>query len=875
MSQSLRVLIVEDVETDAALICYTLRRVGYEVNSRVVDTPEAMRAALESEGWDVITSDHSMPCFSAPEALAIGKELRPEIPFIIVSGEIDLNLAVSLMKEGAQDYIQKRELARLVSTIERELREVELRRERKRAEEALRRSEAKYRLLTENMKDVIWTLNPETLRFTSISPSVERLRGFTPEEIMAQPMDAALTQEAADYLKADLRQRVLRFSFGQASADLFQTDEVEQPCKDGTTILTEVVSNLILNEETGQVELLGVTRDITKRKRVEEELNKRINEISLLYQASQNIGKNLDLDHLLHTFYQQIAGIMDCDAFFVSSYDEQQQLIRCVYGYSENARLDVSGFPAIPLEPEGKGMQSRVIRSGRPWMLNDCQPEIKKSQTRYYITPKGEVEKFEDISEDEDVTRSVIILPLLFKEKVLGVIQIFSYRLNAYSQENFNIAEALVAQFTIAYNNALLYRDAQQMITERKKAEEALREREKQRRVILETAMDGFWLADLQGNLLEVNQSYCQMSGYSMQELLAIRISDLESKETAGDTATHIQKVLAQGQDRFQSRHRRKDGSLLDVEVSVQYQAMDGGRLVVFLQDISERKQAEEKIQADQIELQRLLAETEQARRALLDVVEDQKKAEEEIRRLNSELERRVAERTAQLTAANQELEAFSYSVSHDLRAPLRSLDGFSAILMEDYARQLDEQGQRYLSRIRESSKHMEQLIHDLMILSQVNRADLKRRLVNLSLLAGKIAAEMQAQAPERRVAFDIAPNLIVQGDENLITIVMENLLNNAFKFTGRREQAVIQIGLAAQAGKEVVYFVRDNGAGFDMAHAHKLFGAFQRLHNQGEFPGTGIGLATVQRIILRHGGRIWAESAVDQGAIFYFTLAA
>jgi signal transduction histidine kinase len=231
-----------------------------------------------------------------------------------------------------------------------------------------------------------------------------------------------------------------------------------------------------------------------------------------------------------------------------------------------------------------------------------------------------------------------------------------------------------------------------------------------------------------------------------------------------------------------------------------------------------------------------------------------------------------LRQQTAQLAATNKELEAFSYSVSHDLRAPLRSIDGFSQALLEDYGDQLDTDGQDYLQRVRAATQRMAQLIDDLLSLARVTRSELHHDLVDLSAHAKTIANELQRTQPDRQVAFVIAPGLAAHGDERLLHLVLENLLANAWKFTGGCACPHIEFG-AVPCDGQIAYFVRDNGAGFDMAYADKLFGAFQRLHALTEFAGTGIGLATVQRVIHRHGGRVWAESAVAQGATFFFSL--
>jgi light-regulated signal transduction histidine kinase (bacteriophytochrome) len=222
--------------------------------------------------------------------------------------------------------------------------------------------------------------------------------------------------------------------------------------------------------------------------------------------------------------------------------------------------------------------------------------------------------------------------------------------------------------------------------------------------------------------------------------------------------------------------------------------------------------------------------------------------------------------------AANRELEAFSYSVAHDLRAPLRGIDGYSHVLLEDYADKLDAEGRHYLGRVREAAQHMAQLIEGLLSLARVNQGDVRRGPVDLSGLAHAAAERLRASQPERHVEFLIAKGLTGTGDSRLLGVVLENLLGNAWKFSRDTTKACIEFGASHEGGRSI-FFVRDNGAGFDMTAASKLFGVFQRLHGPDEFEGTGIGLATVQRIIGRHDGRVWAEAKVAEGATFYFTL--
>jgi light-regulated signal transduction histidine kinase (bacteriophytochrome) len=268
--------------------------------------------------------------------------------------------------------------------------------------------------------------------------------------------------------------------------------------------------------------------------------------------------------------------------------------------------------------------------------------------------------------------------------------------------------------------------------------------------------------------------------------------------------------------------------------------------------------------------------------RAVLNILEDMDIEKKNVEQANGDLRHEVAERVrteealriakASAEGANLELEAFSYSVAHDLRAPLRSIDGFSQALLEDCADQLDAEGTRYLKHVREAAQQMGELIDGLLNLSRVTRAELRHELVDMSELARAVMQRLRESQPDREADFAVEDGLIAQGDPRLLDVVLTNLLSNAWKFTRNRSSARIEFTVKTDANP-TIYLVRDNGAGFDAKYVDKLFGVFQRLHTTHEFEGTGIGLATVRRIIVRHGGRIWAEGEVDKGATFYFTL--
>jgi PAS domain S-box-containing protein len=357
---------------------------------------------------------------------------------------------------------------------------------------------------------------------------------------------------------------------------------------------------------------------------------------------------------------------------------------------------------------------------------------------------------------------------------------------------------------------------------------------------IVNSSDDSIIGKDVLGKVLSWNIGAEQMFGYTAAEMVGQPITRIQSPDQP-----ELENQILQEAKRGRTRHYetvriRKDGQPIDVSLTISPIKNALGEIIgisSISRDITERKQAEE-----------------------------------QIRRLNAGLELRVQERTAELTAANRELEAFTYSVAHDLRAPLRHIDAFSKILLEDFASALPPEAQGYLENIRKGSRNMSQLVDDLLNLARVGRLELKRRPTPLDAVVRDVLAELKNEVEGRQIDWQLEPLPTVQCDAGLIKQVFANLLSNAVKYTRPRSPAIIQVGSHNTNG-DTTFFIRDNGVGFNMKYADKLFGVFQRLHRAEEFEGTGVGLATVERIIRKHGGSVWAEGAVGQGATFYFTL--
>ena len=374
-------------------------------------------------------------------------------------------------------------------------------------------------------------------------------------------------------------------------------------------------------------------------------------------------------------------------------------------------------------------------------------------------------------------------------------------------------------------------------ITDRKALELA-----RERLVVIEKYSDDAIISkDLNGVITTWNTAAEKMFGYLGEEIIGKPVLLIIPPDHVDEEVLILARITkGESVDHLETVRIRKDGSPIDVSISVSP-----------IRDIAGKITGGSKIARDVTQLKRALME---------------------VRLLNVELEQRVAERTAQLLAANKELEAFSYSVSHDLRAPLRHINGFSLALLEDYNDKLDDVGKSYLQQVREASQEMGKLIDDVLKLARISRSEMMTELVDLTAMALSIIDDLKKEDVKREVKINVEPGIFANGDNSLLDIMLSNLLCNAWKFTSKTSDAEIVFGRQLIQGK-TVYFIRDNGAGFDMDYVEKLFGVFQRLHRADEFEGTGVGLATVQRIISRHGGRVWAEGSVDKGATFYFTL--
>jgi PAS domain S-box-containing protein len=654
----------------------------------------------------------------------------------------------------------------------------------------------------------------------------ERIFGYSEAEAVGRPISLIIPEERIGEMY-DILASIARGT----NVERYETQRVT---KDGRLIDVALTVSPIRNAQGKVIGASKNARDITRAKQSQRELERQALQLQTLYDASSTLGLTLDYSAIFKSMRGLVARLMDCDALMVSSYNPGDNLIRMTFAWVEGKVIDISEFPAIPLAPEGKGLQSSVLRTGEPLIVNDFEKAIKNTTTSYRVDSHGLVSS--DLQPDKPQTQSILLVPIKLGSEVIGVVQIFSNRPNAYSHDDLTVLEGLVYQMAAASRNAELY--------------QRVRESEAHFRLFANAMPQIAWSLNAEGKMDFLNERYREYSGLPADSdpdnswVQVIHPDDRDSAMAAYRKCVESGEVWEQ-----ELRLRRKDGQYR-WHLARLVPIWEEGRILRWFAtstDIHEKKGAEE--------LARREGEALRASR-------------EELRLLNMELEKRVEERTSELIAANQEMEGFTYSVSHDLRAPLRSIMSSSMMLIEDYGAELPEEATAHLRRQAAAAKKLAALIDDLLQYSRIGRKTIDPHPVDLSMTVEAIADDISRRHPERKVDWRIEPGLHAKGDPNLLAMLLQNLIDNAFKFTAARDIAVIEFGRDEEG-----FYVRDNGVGFEMEYADKLFRPFERLHREADYAGTGIGLANVKRVVERHGGRVWVEGAPNKGATFRFTL--
>jgi PAS domain S-box-containing protein len=752
-------------------------------------------------------------------------------------------------------------------------------------------SELWQHFFAKNLSDVIWIADLD-LNYIYLSPSAGVLSGYSSEELFNLTPGDILTPASMEKAIAFYGKELASEEAGPAVADRSRTLEVEQVHKNGSTVWVELNVSFVRDDSGKPIGLFGITRDIDARKKAEEALqaaqlekelilNNLAEQVAFLNSEYRIIWANSKVIERHNLYDVQFKGQkcyelyhqldQPCPDCPVVEVFKTGKTCSGVHRSPDGIYWQVTGIPVHDQNGEIIGAMDTaldvtdLITSRQELEKNYALLRLAGETARFggwsvdlsnnMVTWSDQVALIHDlpIGYSPPVEEGISFYAPQWREKITAVFTTCAEEGIPYDEEMEIITAKGRRVWVRTVGEAVRDESGKiirvegsfQDITERKKTEQALKESEERLDLAMAVKNEGIWDWNLLTNETYFDKRYYTMAGYRPNEFPHSFNSwaELVHEEDLPKAQQAIDAYLKGKSDQFdiEFRFKKKDGQWMWINGKGKvYERDETGKPVRMIgthTDITDRKQAEA-----------------------------------EILRLNEELEQRVKERTSQLEAVNKELESFAYSVSHDFRAPLRALDGFSASLKEKYNEQLDEQGLHYLSRIRNAAIYMSNLVDDLLGLSRITRREFKNQQVDLSKLASEIVAELHEAESQRKARFKIAPDLQVRGDAVLLQSALHNLLENAWKFSLQEKQAKVEVGRTVIDG-ETVFFVRDNGVGFNMAYSDKLFGAFQRLHGVNEFPGTGIGLATVQRIINRHGGKIWAESEVGKGATFYFTL--
>lgn len=693
--------------------------------------------------------------------------------------------------------------------------------ERARAEAALLGSKARFRELAENIKDVFYNRDFASGRFLYISPAYETLWHRRPEELYAAPDSYRAS------IHPDDRDAEAQTKHRQATGAATDVEyRIVRP--DGEVRWIRDRSYPVLNEAGAVERIVGTARDVTGRKRADRELARTNRALQLLSRCNQALTRIDDEAELLLQVCRLAVEVGGYRMAWVGyARDDAAHSIEPMAhagheaGYLSRVRLTWDAD-----QPTGRGPAGQTIRSGQAGVSEN----IAQGANKFFWTEEAAAQGY----------RSAVFLPLSDADRTFGLLGLYSGSLEKLAPEEIRLLQDMADNlaFGIGSLRARLERQRSQEVARLAAAQ--VREQAS----LLDRAQDAIMVRNLDSTLRFWNKGAERLYGWTSDEVLGKTMDDVMYRDPQVLIDAMKQTLASGGDWTGELEQVARDGSVFSIEARWTVVRDGQGRVNGVLginTDIRERK-----------------------------------RAREEILQLNASLEDRVQQRTGQLEFANKQLEAFSYSVSHDLRTPLSSIGGFSKLLvreLEDGAG--SERSRHYLARIRAGVVQMGELIDALLSLAQVSRSSLRWETVDLSALAEKILDGYRERQPGRVALLDIQPGLLAQGDARLLLQVLDNLLGNAWKFSSLQPQSLISFGREPGPGGGAVYMVRDNGAGFDMAYSEKLFGAFERLHTVSEFAGTGIGLATVHRIITRHGGRVWAESAPGHGATFYFTLGA
>ncbi len=696
--------------------------------------------------------------------------------------------------------------------------------EHTRAQAALVSSEARFREMADNIQDVFYNRDVRTGRMLYVSPGYERIWGLSCESLYADPKS---------YLGAVLPEDrpVLKLVDELTAAGKVSDLEYRIISPDGQTRWIRENSYPVFNAAGELERVVGTARDITDRKLADLALDSTNRAMQMLSRSSVALNRIDDEAYLLAEVCRVAVEVGSYRMAWVgyAQDDEARGILPMAHFGHEDGYLSSIKLSWLDNDVRGQGPAGRAIRSGQVQQTGDIAQADHRFNWKAAALQRG--------------YRSALFLPLRDGPHTFGVLGLYAGEVQHFSSNEVKLLQELADNlaFGIGSLRARL---------ERRREQEAARQaaaKVREQASLLDRAQDAIMVRNLDRTLRYWNKGAEHLYGWTAEEVLGKTMDELMYRSPQVLISAMNQTLANDGDWTGELEQLARDGSTVYIEARWTVVRDEHGQVNGVLginTDIRERK-----------------------------------RAHEEILRLNTSLEERVQQRTAQLEFANKQLESFSYSVSHDLRTPLSAIDGFSDLLDKALAKTVSgpqaDRSRHYLSRIRAGVSQMGELIDAMLSLAQVSRASLRWETVDLSALALDVLARQRDREPGRVAQLQVEPGLAAQGDPRLLQQVLENLLGNAWKFSAGTARTEITFGQQAGPGGETVYFIRDNGAGFDMAYSEKLFGAFQRLHSPSEFSGTGIGLTTVQRIIARHGGRVWGEAALGRGATFYFTLGA